>query len=71
MFLSVMSLNIGTSLFLSTLLVIVLVDVVSVHMYVPVVSRLGPEALAGRLSIQEPLQGAVGAEDITVYVELI
>lgn len=33
------------------------------HMYIPVVSRLRPEGLAGQLSIQEPLQGAVGVED--------
>lgn len=44
----------------------VLVNSVSVHMYIPVVSRLWPERLAGQPSIQEPLQGAVGVGDWAV-----
>lgn len=35
-------------------------------MYIPVASSLWPEGLAGQLSIQEPLQGAVGVEGGTV-----
>ena len=39
--------------------------------YIPVVSRLWPEGLAGQLSIQEPLQGAVGVGDGAVmYLKL-
>lgn len=44
-----------------------MVGAVSVHMYVPVVSRSGPEGPAGQPSTQAALRGAVGEEDGTPH----